>query len=76
MTGYQIWERCSELLDEFDPDETRVEKCYPYTDIYLDKNKAEARLKELNEGPKPRHGNPINCYSYTIEFYIKTLNII
>ena len=75
MTGYQIWQRCSELVDDFDPDETRVIKCYPYTDIYLNKDEADKKLEELNAGPKPWHGDPISCYSETLEFYIKPVNI-
>lgn len=76
MVGYQIWQRCSELVDEFDPDETRVEKCYPYTNIYLNEDEANKKLKELNSKPLPYHGNPISCYSKTLEFYIKTVNIV
>ena len=75
MLGYQIWQKCSELVDEFDPDEIRVIKCYPYTDIYLNKDEADKKLKELNEGPKPYSGNPIQCYSETLEFYMRTVNI-
>lgn len=75
MIGYQIWQRCSELVDEYDPDETRVEKCYPYTDIYLNEDEAKQKLKELNEDPKPYSGNPIQCYSETLEFYMRTVNI-
>ena len=75
MKGYQIWEKCSELVDEFDPDETRIEKNYPYSDIYLDKEKVQERLDELNSKPLPYRGNPISCYSKTLKFYIKTVNI-
>ena len=75
MIGYQIWEKCSELVDEFDPDETRVIKHYPYSDIYLDENKANKKLIELNSKPMPHQGNPIECYSEIIEFYIKPVNI-
>ena len=75
MTGYQIWQKCSELVDEFDPNETRVIKCYPYSDVYLDKDEANQKLKELNEGQKPYCGNPIVCISETLEFYIRPISI-
>ena len=75
MLGYQIWQKCSELVDEFDPDETRVIKYYPYSDIYLNEDEANKKLKEINEGPKPYYGNPICCYSETLEFFIKPVNI-
>jgi len=75
MKAYQIWEKCSELVDEFDPNETRVEKNYPYSNIYLDKEKAQKKLDELNNKPLPWRGDPISCYSETLKFYIKEVNI-
>lgn len=75
MKAYQIWKKCGELVDEFDPNETRVEKNYPYSDIYLDKEKAQKKLGELNSKPLPWRGDPISCYSETLKFYIKEVNI-
>ncbi len=76
MKGYQIWEKCSELVDEFDSNETRVIKHYPYTSIFLNKEQAQTKLEELYSKPLPWRGNPISCYSETLEFYIKEVNII
>lgn len=76
MIGYQIWEECSELLDEFDPNETRVEKNYPYSKIYLDKEKAQDKLDELNSKLLSWRGSPISCYSRTLRYYIKQISII
>lgn len=76
MIGYQIWQKCSELVDEFDTNNTRVTKYYPYTDIYLNKDKAQKKLDELNSKPKPWRGNPFACYSETLDFYIREITII
>ena len=75
MVGYQIWQRCSELVDDYDPDESRVEKYYPYSDIYLNEDDANKKLEELNSKPLPWYGNPFSCYSKTLEFYIRKMNI-
>lgn len=75
MKAYQIWKKCSELVDEFDPNETRVEKNYPYSDIYLDKEKSQEKLDELNSKSLSWCGSPISCYSETLKFYIKEVNI-
>ena len=75
MIGYQIQKECSELVDEFDPNEKRVIKHYPYSDIYLEENKVKEKLEELNSKPMPSSGSPISCYSKTLRYYIKHVNI-
>ena len=76
MIGYQIWKECSALVNEYDPDETRVTIHYPCSDVYLDENKANEKLTELNVKPLPSSSSPISCYSKTLQYYIKRINII
>ena len=72
MKGYRIYEKRSELVDEYDPDESRIIKNYPVSDIYLTYKEAENEMSNM----KPYYlGNPINCWSKGIGFYIEMVNI-
>ena len=71
MKGYRIYETRKELVDEFE--ETTTLKNYPVSDIYLTKEQAEIEMSKL----KPYYsGNPINCWSEGVGFYIEEVNII
>ena len=71
MRGYRIYETRKELVDEFE--ETAVLKNYPVSDIYLTRKRAEIEMSKL----KPHYeGNPINCWSEGVGFYIEEINII
>ena len=72
MKGYRIYEKRRELVDEFDPSETKIVNNYPVSDIFLSYESAEEEMSKM----KPHYdGNPISCYSEGIGFYIQEVNI-
>ena len=75
MTGYQIYETISVLVDEFDPDEIRVNKDVPASLVYLDEEECKEELERLKTKEQEYNGNPISCYSYSRGYYIKQVTI-
>lgn len=76
MMGFQIYERRSVLVDDFDPDETRVTKEFPVSPVYLSEDKAKEEMKRLESVPERYHGDPISCYSYSEGYHIVPVGIV
>lgn len=75
MMGFQIYERRSVLVDDFDPDEMRVDKDVPVSLVYLDEEECKEELERLKTKEQEYNGNPISCYSYSKGYYIKPVTI-
>jgi len=75
MIGYQIYETRSILVDEFDPDETRVTKEFPVSPVYLSEDRCKEELEKKKSQEQRYCSNPISCESESLGFYMVPVKI-